>query len=327
MRTCQVPTRVLISFAMACSREAPLFFRTGKPWSVVCMDEIMRFLARSSLLFECFRGGIAKRAPGRDRTGLIAHANEVMLQRHGPLMWARYDSLAHSLWRSQEVTLLRPLLAVIPRPVADFGCGDGSFARLVCDLPMDFGIDVDPDAVVAGQASGMYTRTVQVSGGRIPIQSASCASVVSNSVLEHCADISEVLTEIARIIKPGGTLITTMPTTGFGRQLSYWFGKQASVAVNAESIHVNLLSTSAWRDLLHSHGFTISRMVEHQHPGFTWAYRMARLVGRKGLGRIPGFQEACETLFSSRLRRLVVRSLTRCPPGESANVLIIARRM
>ena len=290
------------------------------------MSTVMRLLARASLPFDSLRRA-GSRAPGKDRTGLLEHADEVSVTSHGPLFWAGYDSIAHALWRSQEVTLLRPIVKALPRPIADFGCGDGSFARLLDTPHIDLGIDIDPDAVAAATASGMYSRVVLTDGAIIPLPDQSCASILSNSVLEHCPDIDATLAEIARILRPGGRFVATMPSPAFTAHLRWWFGRKAADAVNSESVHINLHDQSSWQGMLARHGLAVRRVVAHQHPGFTWAYRMSRLLGRRALGRFPLVHQGALRLLSKRYRTLLARSLVRCPPRQAANLLIIAERL
>ena len=47
--------------------------------------------------------------------------------------------------------------------------------------------------------------------GRIPLADASIDSALCTEVLEHCPDPAAVLAEVHRILKPGGSLVLTLP--------------------------------------------------------------------------------------------------------------------
>lgn len=97
-------------------------------------------------------------------------------------------------------------------PVLDLGCGDGTFTRLLFRPPVEAGIDLNPDEVARAQRSGVYKQALCVSAVTLPFADGSFASVFSNCVLEHVDGIDLALAEIRRVLKPGGALLTTVPT-------------------------------------------------------------------------------------------------------------------
>ncbi len=124
---------------------------------------------------------------------------------------------ATALWRAVEVGQL--LDRGLPQGRGlDLGCGDGLLTRIVLDRagPGDL-VGVDPDPAEAAQARklGIYTFVHAVSGDRVPEHDASFDWVLSNSVLEHIDDIETVLAEVARLLRPGGELIFTVPGPDF----------------------------------------------------------------------------------------------------------------
>jgi SAM-dependent methyltransferase len=69
--------------------------------------------------------------------------------------------------------------------------------------------------------------------GRIPFPPESFDLVVSNQVLEHVEDLSAVLAEIHRVLKPGGTVLSLFPDRGVWREghcgipFLHWFPKRS----------------------------------------------------------------------------------------------------
>ncbi len=97
-------------------------------------------------------------------------------------------------------------------PVLDVGCGDGTFTRFLFRPPVEVGIDLNPDEVARAQRSGVYKQALCVSAAMLPFADRSFVSVFSNCVLEHVDGIDQALAEICRVLTPGGTLLTTVPT-------------------------------------------------------------------------------------------------------------------
>ncbi len=118
--------------------------------------------------------------------------------------------MALSFWRSLECEQFarRPLLG----PVLDVGCGDGFFAQTVFGEPLEAGIDLDQKEVALAQRRQAYQKTICGSVNRMPFPSKSFKTVISNCVLEHVPDIDGALKEIARVMKPGGRLMITVPS-------------------------------------------------------------------------------------------------------------------
>lgn len=90
--------------------------------------------------------------------------------------------------------------------VLDIGCADG-WARSVLSQRDYVGLDYP------ATASGLYGTRPQVfaDGASLPFAAASFDTVLLLEVLEHVADAERVLAEINRVLKPGGTLLVSVP--------------------------------------------------------------------------------------------------------------------
>lgn len=279
-------------------------------------------------LIEALRG--SKRAstdvPQFDKTGLLVQRAMPL-----PIWWqdedvifVKYPSLAHSLWRAQEFSLFRRHIGALESPILDFGCGDGSFASVLFKR-IDYGVDSDPAAIEVARGYGIYQELIVSSVASISVASASVRSIMSNSVLEHLLDLQGMVAEFARILAPGGILMFTVPVSQFTEDLAKYFGRRESLRINAESSHHNLLSQGEWQRLLARHGFVVEVSKPYQPDGFTYWYRMLRLVGRRGLGILfRSLDERIWKTFGGRLVDMVRASVNSTSAG--GNLFIVCRK-
>lgn len=103
----------------------------------------------------------------------------------------------------REVSRLAPALR---GRLLDVGCGTKPYRHLFTGAEEYVGLEYDsPASRAAGHADCFYDGTV------FPLADASCDGVVCNQVLEHVFNPREFLREIARVLKPGGGLLLTVP--------------------------------------------------------------------------------------------------------------------
>ncbi len=128
---------------------------------------------------------------------------------------------ATAVWRASEVAALASV--TFPHGLGlDLGCGDGRLTRIVSDEAGGLrlvGLDIDPKETALARAEGFYERVHTSSAETIPEASGSFDFVVSISVMEHIPQLEPVLREVARVLKPRGQLIATVPGVGFHRAL------------------------------------------------------------------------------------------------------------
>ena len=99
----------------------------------------------------------------------------------------------------------------LAQPVFDLGAGDGHFAARTFQRKLEVGFDPAFISLDEAQDFRAYDLLVNGLGDRIPCTEGAFATVISNSVLEHIPDVDAVVLEAYRILKPGGTLIITVP--------------------------------------------------------------------------------------------------------------------
>ncbi len=137
-------------------------------------------------------------------------------------LWLHLKDLPafRALLRAVEARFYRRLLP-LAEPVLDVGCGDGHFASVAFPRPLIAGLDPAAKALEEARQRGAYRLSVQALGDALPYADGFFATVVSNSVLEHIPDVEAVLSEIGRVLQPGGRFIFCVPGDHFTELLFF----------------------------------------------------------------------------------------------------------
>ena len=99
----------------------------------------------------------------------------------------------------------------------DLGCAFGyGTARLARYYDTD-GLDASPDYIRRARRGRSNARFTLGHAENLPYPDAHFDAVVLLDVLEHVADERAVVAEIARVLRPGGLLIVSVPHTGLLR--------------------------------------------------------------------------------------------------------------
>jgi 2-polyprenyl-6-hydroxyphenyl methylase/3-demethylubiquinone-9 3-methyltransferase len=143
----------------------------------------------------------------------------------------QYDLLAGEWWRpggdfAMLHWLARARAALLPkasRPGAvllDLGCGGGLLAPHVAGLGYrHVGVDLVPSALRAARAHRV--EPVQADVARLPFPDGCADAVSAGEILEHVPDLSTVVGEACRVLRPGGTLVLdTLAATPLARFLA-----------------------------------------------------------------------------------------------------------
>jgi len=164
--------------------------------------------------------------------------------------------------RSQEAMLFQKYNYLINnKKILDFGCSDGFFTRTVFGKNrINVGLDLfNNKRVTEAKKEKIYKKITLYDGNTIPYPDNSFDMIISNCVLEHILDIKLSLTEIYRVLKPGGYLLTSVMTDQWENNLfgSKIFGKIYLRYMRKTQIHRNLLPDKQWQIYFKKAGFKI----------------------------------------------------------------------
>jgi SAM-dependent methyltransferase len=179
---------------------------------------------------------------------------------------ARYPAQpATAFWRGIEIDVLAR--AGIPEGLGlDLGCGDGILTDILFKRmnrqPRLVGIDPDPLETEAARKYKFYERIHTVGGDAIPEEAGTFDFAISNSVLEHIPDLEPVITELGRVLKPGGRFFFTVPGPGFHENLSGSVLPGVSrtkylAELDKRLAHFNYLAEQDWNGMCERNGLKV----------------------------------------------------------------------
>jgi SAM-dependent methyltransferase len=175
-------------------------------------------------------------------------------------------------------------------PVLDVGCGDGHFASIAYNQRIDVGLDpLWSDLGEAAWLKDVYGQVLQGDATKMPFPDESFATVVSNCVIEHIPDNAKTLAEISRVLKPGGTFATTLPSEHYpkflmGSTVLRGLGLNGLAARYGEffnniSHHYHVYPPEEWRSRLSAVGLDV---IEHHYyfsPAAHRAFDLSHYLG------------------------------------------------
>lgn len=136
--------------------------------------------------------------------------------------YARYFEVEGRHWwsvgrqRIFERLLQREFRAYAGSPqLLDFGCGTGAFLPVMKKIGEVSGVDADPDAVSFCHQRGLTEVRHVTAGERLPFDEGTFDAVTALDVVEHIEDHVAALSEIHRVLRPGGVALVAVPAFMF----------------------------------------------------------------------------------------------------------------
>jgi SAM-dependent methyltransferase len=110
----------------------------------------------------------------------------------------------------ERAELFRRFVGGPGRRVLDLGCRYGALTRMYAEGNDVVGVDVDREALAEAAKLGIETRWADVDEP-LPFEDESFDVVVAGELLEHVRDPDRLVRETTRVLRPGGTLVASVP--------------------------------------------------------------------------------------------------------------------
>jgi SAM-dependent methyltransferase len=235
-----------------------------------------------------------------------------------------YALESHHWWFVGKRLLVDSLLEDVLRSpglrILDVGCGTGGVLAHLRDrahaVGQAVGIDQSRLALARCRQRGLF-HLVCAEGGALPFAPASFDVILLLDVLEHSADERALLAGVRALLRPGGTLLVSVPAFQF-----LW-------SVHDEVLHhVRRYTARRLRRALADGGFTIRRVTYTNTLAFPPALIVRGLLPRLGLARGSGTDFRTPASWANRalvaayqLEAKVLRYVPRLPMGVSVAAL------
>ena len=127
----------------------------------------------------------------------------------------RYDSTAGRYDRRYEEIQSRKYEAVAPHipktgRILDVGCGTGLFLPSLAErAQLVVGVDLSAEMLRGVRERAGAAELVQADADHLPFPDRSFDAVVAITLLQNMPDPERTVRELARVMRPGGTLIVT----------------------------------------------------------------------------------------------------------------------
>lgn len=246
-------------------------------------------------------------------------------------LWPQLRALPafRALIRAMEARLFIEL-GPLPRPMLDIGCGDGHFAEALGN-EIDVGLDLDQSSLHEAQERGIYRSLVFSSATCMPFPDNNFASVISNCVIEHIPDNNSVMSEVYRVLQPGGRFIFSVPTNRLNDELTITkllsgFGQTELAGhykdwFTSMQVHFHMYAPEEWQRRAEAVGFKIIKRTGYMSPRATALfdlghfYGVPNLINRKLTGNWVLFP--WRPLFTLEERLLAPLVAEDDPPGAT----------
>jgi methionine biosynthesis protein MetW len=180
-----------------------------------------------------------------------------------------------SITKDADRECRRAILSLIPyraTRVLDCGCDEGKLSKTIAELTNAsevWGLDRHEKALHSASQKGIVVCNADLNE-KIPLPDSSFDLIISNQVIEHLTDTDRFLSELTRVLVPGGTvIISTMNLSSWHNIFFLMLGFQPlvldvslAVRVGNPMLHNNLTTRKQGEQLGHYRPFTLQSLKE-----------------------------------------------------------------
>ncbi len=194
--------------------------------------------------------------------------------------------------------------------VLDAGCGTGGNLPALMRFGEAVGVEKDPVALeFARKKSGGLVVEGEITA--LPFWDNEFDGIVTTDVMEHVADDRKALAELYRVLKPGGTLVLTVPAHPF-----MWTGHDVVLG------HVRRYTMDSFRELLASAPDLETETVSYMNcaafvPAALQRWRRARREKRAGAPDLSSDTADVPPAFANEMAYRIFAAERKLLPGIS----------
>ena len=186
--------------------------------------------------------------------------------------------------------------------ILDVGCGEAYFKFFfdsMCKEKIEWhGIEVWKERADFCRHVGYDVKECSLENGELPFENEKFDIVIASHVIEHLPNPNEIIVELERVLKKGGTLLIGTPTKPLLiAQLDSWWHKlgkrntgdtqQAFTHMSLEKLILESLKLSK-KNLIDKRGFRIiSSRKKLPLENWAWFYKLSTFLSKKSLFFVP----------------------------------------
>lgn len=192
--------------------------------------------------------------------------NQYLENKHQSVPANYYDNgikknLFQKFWHNRRFSEANKLLTdITAKDILDVGCHGGKFTSIILSqFPKAniIGIDISSEAIASAKNKYPNINFLIAWAEKLPFDDSKFDLVTCFEVLEHLEKPQQSISEIKRILKKNGSLLTLVPTENLLFRIIWYFWSKAGPGKVWEHTHVQKFSGRSLDSLLKSAGLKI----------------------------------------------------------------------
>lgn len=171
------------------------------------------------------------------------------------------NNLLQRLWHTRKWVNLEKFLYGLDGRLLDIGCADGTTTKQIKKrFPhMEiYGIDLYSDAIKFAQKDSANITFKRADAHKLPFGNNYFDAITTIEVLEHMHNSEQVLKELHRVLKPGGTLVIVQDTDSLLFRSIWWLWTKSKGSVWKNS-HINCMTPKRLIGIVKQNGFSVKK--------------------------------------------------------------------
>ncbi len=141
------------------------------------------------------------------------------------------------------------------------------------------GIEYYPEYIALCEEKGITVHSTDIEKSRLPFEDGALDLVIANQIIEHVKDHFWMVSEISRVLKPGGVLILGIPNLGAWHDRAILLLGQQPSSIKVLGPHVRGFTRPGLQQFIECEGYF--KLNEYKASGFyPFPERMAKSLAR-----------------------------------------------